>query len=276
VVAIGDLHGDLDAAQRVLRLAGAIDAAGRWIGGNLTVVQTGDQIDRGDDDRAVLDLFERLRDEAPRQGGQVISLTGNHEHMNVEAKLGSVTRNGYRAFEEFASLPGAPIFVSRTQRGRYLAFRPGGPYALKIAKRPLVVVVGTSVLVHGGLLPEHVRHGIERINDQAAAWVRGEVRDRPRFLKKDHSPLWIRRYSAGTPSRADCQRLAATLGPLGARRMVMGHTVQPTGINAACGDRVWRIDVGLSRPYKLGITQALEINGEVVRVLDAGKGATAR
>ncbi len=64
IVAIGDLHGDLEVTQRVLRLAGAIDENDRWIGGDLVVVQTGDQLDRGDDERAILDLFARLRDEA--------------------------------------------------------------------------------------------------------------------------------------------------------------------------------------------------------------------
>src|SRR5262245_45911028 len=48
VVAIGDLHGDLDSARRALVLAGAIDDKDAWIGGKLVVVQTGDEIDRGD------------------------------------------------------------------------------------------------------------------------------------------------------------------------------------------------------------------------------------
>src|SRR4051812_23194950 len=59
LVAIGDLHGDLDATRRVLRLAGAIDASDRWIGGALVVVQTGDMLDRGDGERAIVDLFDR-------------------------------------------------------------------------------------------------------------------------------------------------------------------------------------------------------------------------
>ena len=33
----------------------------------------------------------------------------------------------------------------------------------------------------------------------------------------------------------------------GAQRMVVGHTIQEAGINTACGDRVFRIDVGLSQ-----------------------------
>src|SRR4051794_6188258 len=49
IVAIGDLHGDVGALRAALRLAGAIDSAGKWIGKDLVVVQTGDQLDRGDD-----------------------------------------------------------------------------------------------------------------------------------------------------------------------------------------------------------------------------------
>src|SRR5688500_6932282 len=59
VIAIGDLHGDLAATRRALRLAGAIDEHDRWIGGDLVVVQTGDQLDRGDDEQAIVDLLGR-------------------------------------------------------------------------------------------------------------------------------------------------------------------------------------------------------------------------
>lgn len=47
--------------------------------------------------------------------------------------------------------------------------------------------------------------------------------------------------------RCNCAALEEALGKLpGARRMVVGHTIQEAGINAACEDRVFRIDVGLS------------------------------
>src|SRR5687767_3290543 len=49
VVAIGDLHGDLRATERALKLGGLMNEAGRWIGGKSVLVQTGDLLDRGDD-----------------------------------------------------------------------------------------------------------------------------------------------------------------------------------------------------------------------------------
>ena len=65
LVAIGDIHGDLTALRGALRLAGAIDTDDKWIGKDLTVVQTGDQVDRGDQDREVLDLLEKLTPSRP-------------------------------------------------------------------------------------------------------------------------------------------------------------------------------------------------------------------
>lgn len=46
IVAVGDLHGDMPNAQKVLQMAGVVDAAGNWAGGVDFFVQTGDIIDR--------------------------------------------------------------------------------------------------------------------------------------------------------------------------------------------------------------------------------------
>lgn len=61
LVAIGDIHGDLEQANKVLQLLNVIDANGRWIAGKSTVVQTGDLVDRGDESLEVVALFEDLK-----------------------------------------------------------------------------------------------------------------------------------------------------------------------------------------------------------------------
>ena len=78
IVAFGDVHGDLEAARGALRLAGAIDEQDHWIGGDLIVVQTGDQLDRGDQEQAILDLFEKLRMESAAAGGEFHALSLIH------------------------------------------------------------------------------------------------------------------------------------------------------------------------------------------------------
>ena len=265
LVAIGDLHGDLDHARRALRLAGAIDAHDRWIGGALVVVQTGDEIDRGDDDRTILDLVEELKKQATAAGGELIALLGNHEIMNASLDFRYVTAGGFAAFPvppgDDAAASGA---ISR-ERGRAVAFSPGGPYAALLARRPLLAEVGGSIFVHGGVLPKHVTYGLDRMNDQLDDWLLGKRRDPPTVVVADDGPVWTRVYS-GEDGQADCSSLSRTLGELGAKRMVVGHTVQHGGVNSACGGAVWRIDVGLSH-YFGGPVEALEIRGDRVSVL---------
>jgi hypothetical protein len=100
IVAIGDVHGDIEATRRALRLAGAIDENDRWIGGKLVVVQTGDQLDRGDNEQAILDLFTRLVEEAAQAGGAFHVLNGNHELMNAKLDLRYVTKGGFEDFRD--------------------------------------------------------------------------------------------------------------------------------------------------------------------------------
>jgi hypothetical protein len=246
VVAIGDLHGDLDVTRRALRLAGAIGADDHWNGGKLTVVQTGDVIDRGDSDREVLDLLERLRGEASRAGGALIALSGNHEIMNVSGD--------YR----YVSAKSAAAFSDRRQ-----AFAPGGPYARLLAGWPVIAKVSNSIFVHGGVLPQHVQYGIDAINREAAAWMRGDG-PVPAILMREDAPVWTRLYSSDPPSDA-CAQLEKVLRSVGATRMVVGHTPQARGISPACGEKVWRIDTGMSHFYG-GPVQVLEIESGRVRV----------
>jgi hypothetical protein len=275
VVAIGDLHGDLDVTRRALRLAGAIDEQDRWAGGDLVVVQTGDEIDRGDDDRKILDLFTRLRSEAKKAGGDLIALEGNHEIMNASLDFRYVTPGAFAAFSDVR--PSGPIAehlgaVEEQARGRTAAFAPGGPYARAIAERPLVTKVGDDVFVHGGVLPKHVRYGLDRMNDEVHQWLLGERPRCPPIVVSEDGPVWTRMYSAA-PGREECATLAEALRALGAKRMIVGHTVQRNGINPACGGAVWRIDTGLSKAFG-GKLEVLDLRGDVVTVrrVDGGGG----
>src|SRR5690242_8587107 len=69
IVAIGDVHGEYDGFVGILQKAHLIDPSKRWAGGNTTLVQTGDVLDRGPGARAVMDLLMSLQRDAPRQSG---------------------------------------------------------------------------------------------------------------------------------------------------------------------------------------------------------------
>jgi hypothetical protein len=248
VAAIGDLHGDLDAARAALKTAGAIDDHDHWAGGDLVVVQLGDQIDRGDQELELLEWLARLEGEAAAAGGALVVLDGNHELMNAAGDFRYVTAAGYQAF-------GGPD-------GRRAAFAPGGAWAKRLAAHHVYAIVGDTLFAHGGVLPAYAGR-LEAVDDEARAWLRGETTELPAALVDDEGPLWTRAYG-GDP--ADCDAAKAVLDQLGLRRMVVAHTYQEHGANAVCDGRVWRVDVGLARFYG-GPIQVLEIAGGDARVL---------
>ena len=102
------------------------------------------------------------------------------------------------------------------------------------------------------------------MNEEIRAWLRGEV-PQPDWIRGDRSPVWTRLYS-DEPDAEACDTLATVLDRLGLDRMVVGHTVQRTGITSFCGGRVWCIDVGIADYYG-GRPEVLEIRGDVVRGL---------
>jgi len=267
LVAIGDLHGDLGGMRSALRAAGAIDSDDRWIGGDLVVVQTGDVLDRGDDEQAMLDLLFRLESEAKAAGGAVIPLLGNHELMNAAGDFRYVTRGGFTDFDDVAGLDTKPYArVPEIARRRIAALGPGGVYAKKLAAHNVIAIVGDTAFSHAGVLGDWVTQ-VDAVNLAARCWLDGQAGgpDRPTpALAGDDSPVWTRALALDP---VDCAAAKAALSKLGVRRQVVGHTVQPKGITSACDDTIWRIDVGLAKLYD-GPIEVLELTpGKPPKVL---------
>ncbi|WP_411994569.1 fibronectin type III domain-containing protein [Agarivorans sp. DSG3-1] len=267
VFAIGDLHGDFNAMVTILRAAGLINSSNNWIGGSRTFIQVGDQLDRGNGEKQILDLFEKLIAQAEQAGGQVLVLNGNHETMNVELDFRYVTSGGFSQFSDHYHSGISDSAVTRLpseQRGRAVAFKPGGPYANILSTHNATVMVGQTVFIHGGITPAYARYGLERVNDEISQWMKGYA-SRPSSVGGS-GPLWNRDYG-GTMSSATCNQLEETLAELGAKRMVVAHTVQRS-INQACNGKVWRVDVGMSDYYG-GQLQALKItNDSLIQIVE--------
>ena len=266
LVAIGDVHGDLAATRRALRLGGAIDEQDRWVGGSLVVVQTGDQLDRGDDEQAILDWLERLEVEARAAGGELLWLLGNHELMNAAGDFRYVTRGG---FLDFQDVPGLALerFADAPElaRARLAAFAvqpSAGPYARILSGQDTVRIVGDTVFSHAGVT-EAWAPLVAAVNLENRCFLAGAVAALPRALTDDSGPVWTRQWGLG---EADCAALGRALAALGVRRMVVGHTTQPQGITSACDGALWRIDVGLGAAYG-GPIEVLEIDERGARAL---------
>lgn len=231
IIAIGDLHGDLGNTVELLRLAGLIDEALRWAGGNAVLVQIGDITDRGPDSRAIIDLLRRLEIEAEASGGHVIALLGNHEAMNLTGDVRYVHPGDTAAFG------GA--------KARTAALSPRGDYGSWLATRDTVALVGNTVFVHAGISPKWAALGVDGLNEA----VRSAIRAGRGEVLGPNGPLWYRAY-AKEPESVICPQLEFSLAQFGARRMVVGHTTRRDGrIEIRCDGRLAIIDIGISNPY---------------------------
>jgi hypothetical protein len=196
-------------------------------------------------------------------------LNGNHELMNAAGDLRYVTAGG---FVDFAEVPGVDLADPRAasvppaMRARLLAFAPGGPYARKLATRPVVLIVGDSVFAHGGVLPAHARRGLDAINGEVqtlAARRGGDLPGHPAGRRQPGVDAALLRQARAPATAPWPTRRSASSA---VKRMVLGHTVHKDGIVRNCDGKVWCIDVGMAAYYG-GHPEVLEIKGDAVTPL---------
>src|SRR6266436_7264927 len=183
IVAIGDVHNDFDDFVAILRHTGLIDAQNHWTGNKTTFVQVGDLLDRGPKPRQVLDFMMALEKEAPKSGGRVVPLLGNHEMMNIMGDLRYVTPENYASFADskseerqksayqqyikwrdshkalLAELP-QPMelteaeWMARHPQGfveQREAFSPDGSYGKWLREHSALAKIGQEIFLHGGI-----------------------------------------------------------------------------------------------------------------------------
>ena len=300
VVAIGDLHGDIGQARRALRIAGVLDddddhVNPKWIGGNATLVQVGDILDRGDDEIGILILLQKLGKEAKKVGGAVYVMNGNHEILNISGDFRYVSRGAFgetmRFSEHLVKLFGDKFrdafgvdeddAWTRQSKARLGLFSPGGPLAQQLSMNHTILIVNDTVFAHGGLVPRHVDFGLDKLNRAVSDWMRGkEIEDDETRMALGmaiggvrDSVVWHRAYGTekfqtNEDRASSCQLLDETLSKIqGVKRLVVGHTPQIGGANCECSGKIWRIDVGMSFGVLGADPQVLEINGDDVKVL---------
>lgn len=223
IIAIGDLHGDHAAWRAIARAAGLIDGKGKWTGRNATLVQMGDIVDRGPDSLKIIRDLMSLQREAPRRGGRVVVLLGNHEAMMMTGDLRYVHPGEYAAFATRDSkarrdrvyeankpaieaayrarvpdmspaaikdewLKGWPLGKVEYQ----LAWRPDGELGKWALANPAVAKLGDTLFVHGGISAAYAQLPIDEINRQAAAALRAQDATPTAIVSHPQGPLWYR------------------------------------------------------------------------------------
>ncbi|XP_064974375.1 shewanella-like protein phosphatase 1 isoform X2 [Musa acuminata AAA Group] len=278
---VGDLHGDLSKTRRALEMAGVLSSDGQdlWIGGETVLVQLGDILDRGEDEIAILSLLRSLDIQAKSTGGAVFQVNGNHETMNVEGDFRYVDPGAFDECIDF--LDYLDEYKGQRQQAviaRSSLLRPGGPLACELGRHSVVLKVDDWIFCHGGLLPHHVSYGLERMNKEVSFWMRdfSESSDSPAVpfiaTRGYDSIVWNRLYSRDSAdSKYQILQISSileeTLQAVGAKGMVVGHTPQFNGVNSKYNERIWCIDVGMSRGVLNSRPEVLEIVDDKARVI---------
>lgn len=296
-----------------------------WVGGNTILVQIGDVLDRGPNELPCWQLLAELSRQAETKGGRVINLYGNHElwtsigfyqldqeryYENLdyddgmddhfEAAFGhhleeslEETESDWRNSRVLNDLVTNGIQLHpRKVAARWAAMEPGGLMAKHfLSKFKIAVQVGETLLVHAGMVPEHLDRfgGITGMNEATRHWIlkqaprvgrtslfippndpegrlRSYLSSMPDFFMEGddnpHSPIWMRDYSLPPdeiPHNPEAGiMLDEVLRRVNASRIVIGHTPQSC-INAALNGKAWRIDVGMSRGMNGTAPEVLEI-----------------
>ena len=267
IIVIGDLHGDYKLTILCLSRMKLVNKKTNWCGGDTWVVQMGDQVDRGgrgnfvndeNSDIRILNLFQKLHNQAKKKGGAVISLIGNHELMNV---LGNY---------DYVSPLGLTEFGGKQKR--YNLFKPGGPVSILLNKRPVIIKIGSWVFVHAGIDPRLVKkYNFDDINNLMKRFLSGDeyLVNNYRFIELFLSPtslLWNRNLCSSSFSKTQCNNL---LKIMNCKYIAIGHTPQ-NKINSQF-KKIWKVDTGMSEAFGRNShnrKQVLEIinDGEFINI----------
>mmetsp|Transcript_13936 Transcript_13936/g.24400 ORF Transcript_13936/g.24400 Transcript_13936/m.24400 type:complete len:319 (-) Transcript_13936:185-1141(-) len=270
VYSVGDLHGDFDRFKLILERLGlaSFEDGVKWTGGTSILVSTGDSVDRGEHGRAIYLGFQALAEQAPKHGGEVVNILGNHELMNLQGDLRYVHDSEFRNGGDYGGRKIREREWSKTGliggdiRNRYVG----------------AAIRGGSLFVHGGLdarvMETFGQNPIYELNSRLRKLLNADVVTHNHQLLGSRGPFWNRFFAEGGETQV-CQRIEETLQRVGADRMVLGHTPQTEGVAVRCvkpeGPRIILADTVISRAYEpaFGFSRpsAVEYRGNQVTAL---------
>jgi hypothetical protein len=223
IVAVGDLHGDYGAWQDIARGAALIDANGHWAAGKTILVQMGDITDREPDSLKIIRSLQQLAREAPRKGGKVYVILGNHEAMNLLGDNRYTTPGEYAAFADGQSAARrdrvfeanrtkieaeykgqTPAITPDQVRARWisehplgwvehrLAWGPAGDLGKWATANPAILKLDGTLFVHGGISAEYARQPLESANARVAKAMAAADDGAASVLTDPLGPLWYR------------------------------------------------------------------------------------
>ena len=245
VIAIGDVHGDITALKNTLIYNGVINRSGHWIAGNRTVVQTGDLIDRGPNDKEVLEFVYNIQQEALENGGEWIQLLGNHEFLNLKGYY-HYSVDGPENNIGFGSIENRKNEMEDGYLGHWLR------------SLPIIYKWKDVVFVHAGIPDINIaKLGIDNINQISYDYFNYSINDIEFDTKSNLLDKILWDNSLVKTTKNNCREFYKIIKVFEASHMVVGHTVTKTlgfesgEIGSHCHGKLKMIDTGMSSYYDM-------------------------
>ncbi|HMX41390.1 MAG TPA: metallophosphoesterase [Saprospiraceae bacterium] len=262
MLVLSDIEGNFEGFKMMLQGARAMDKDFRWTFGNGHLVLLGDFMDRGLNVTECLWLIYKLEHEAAAAGGKVHFILGNHEVLNLEG----CTRYVRRKYIENTALLGEPyirLYDEHTELGRWMRTKNA------------MERIGDHLFCHGGFSPElsTLQLGIHQINEISRdnlgiPYEKLQGKKTMAVFSQHTGVFW---YRNGAKNLLSDEDMTKVLTAMHARRMVVGHTLQPD-ISALYQGKLICIDLYHEDNLRQGFMKALWIEGGLCFAIDSHGG----
>eukprot|EP01084_Bolivina_argentea_P242540 406837_1 len=268
IIAIGDLHGDLDQTYKLLQLSGILNKSKEWIANDTILIQTGDIVDRGSQSIQIYLLLMELRKVAQKHNSLVLQILGNHEFLNLNGNYQFVNKLEFIKYGLW-----------------YKLWNMNNKIGYFLRHTPVLRIIGNTLFVHAGLTPEILQLFEENdniINDINKSVLNGLTNpyfdgnfddDIYSIITGKRGPIWTREFDNQHESdvydKHICKQVDKTLKKLNIKRMVIGHNTQYNGMpQSKCDGKLWSIDVGISSLYGCHLAALkIDIQNDVASVI---------
>ncbi len=264
IIAIGDIHGDIDALNEILEVSNAVDSRGN-LRPNVHLILNGDLIAVGPNSPAVIKRVMELKAQANATNSKVSIVGGNHELNFLHYRFRWVSALDRIKWTEWLNMPNlewSEAIIGALGSGLELTESAKLLREFYRSLVPFVKVDGLFLFTHSGLNERIISEPVSTMNQQFQKKM-NQILDEQAQLQS--SSDWLFGLEGPTLANSTADPTLANFGPdqllsrdaiaqflrrENVKHLVVGHWTTKNGIqdHSDYGDLILHIDTGISDP----------------------------